>query len=184
MIPQCMKRIESLLYLAPIFLTLAACSGGTKHALKQSPTPAPQVARREQTPTPTLEAAPKIGIIRETKFFHDCGTSLQLPEDYKSHKDKYVFDADLGEYCRMNIDGHDVDLKMTGSNDPARELKVGDRYSETYTSDGLKARIDYVVTGVCDPNDESCEVTYLDATITVERNGNKQQIKARGLFGC
>jgi len=107
-----------------------------------------------------------------------------LPEDYKSHNDKYVFDADLGEFCRMNIDGHDVDLKMTGGAGMDRELKVGDRYSETYTGDGLKARIDYVVTGVCAPNDESCEVINLDATITVERNGSKQQIKASGLLGC
>jgi len=88
----------------------------------------------------------------------------------------------------MNIDGHDVDLKITGSagmdRDMDRELKVGDRYSETYTGDGLKTRIDYVVTGVCAPNDESCEVINLDATITVERNGSKQQIKASGLLGC
>jgi hypothetical protein len=179
-----MKKSKSLLYSAPIFLTLAACSGGTKHVLNQSPTQTPQVARNESSPTPTPEAAPKIGIIQETKYFHDCGTSLQLPEDYKSHKDKYVFDADLGEFCRLNIDGRDVDLKMRNSAGMNRELKVGDRYNETYGGDDLKARVDYVVTGVCDSNDESCEVTYIDATITVERHGSKQQIKARGLFGC
>jgi len=179
-----MKRNASLLYFAVILFTLAACSGGTKLASKPSPTPSPQVARKEQSLTSTPESAPKIGIIQETKFFHDCGTSLMLPEDYKSHNDKYVFDADLGEFCRMNIDGHDVDLKMTGGAGMDRELKVGDRYSETYTGDGLKARIDYVVTGVCAPNDESCEVINLDATITVERNGSKQQIKASGLLGC
>jgi len=175
-----MKRSESLLSLTAIFLTLVACSDGTKLALKQSPTPAPQVARNEQSPTP----APKVGVIRDPKFRDECGVSLQLSEDYKSQNEKYIFTGDLGEIGQMNIDGHDVDLKLVDSDEPDRELKVGEHFSETYAGDGLKARIDYVVTGVCDPKDEACEVINLDATVIVERNGSKQQIKTSGLLGC
>ncbi|HEU0177151.1 MAG TPA: hypothetical protein VFV58_23045 [Blastocatellia bacterium] len=166
-----MKRNESLLSMAPIFLTLVACSSGTKPALNQSPTPA-------------LAAAPKIGIIRDPKFRDECGVYLQLPEDNKSQNGKYIFTRDLGEIGQMNMDGHDVDLKLVDSDEPDRELKVGDHFSETYAGDGLKARIDYVVTGVCDPKDEACEVINIDATVIVERNGSKRQIKTSGLLGC
>jgi hypothetical protein len=184
MIPQYVKRNESLLYLAPIFLTLAACSGGTKPVLKQSPTPAPQVARKELSPTPTLEAAPKIGLIQDPKFHEDCGYSLQLPEDYKSHNEKYIFDADLEDSGRMNIDGRDVDLRLVDNDEPNRKLKVGENFSKTYAGGNLNVRIDYVVAEVCDPNDEGCEVTRYLATITIDRNGVKQKVKARGLGGC
>jgi len=179
-----MKRSEPLLYFAAIFLNLAACSGGTKPTVKQSPTPAPEAARNEQSPTPTLGAAPKVGVIQDPKLHDECGLYLQLPEDDKSRNEKYIFEGDLGELGQMNIDGHDVDLKLVDSDEPDRELKVGDHFSETYAGDGLKARIDYVVTGVCDPKDEACEVINLDATIIVERNGSKQQIKTSGSLGC
>ena len=180
-----MKRNDSLLYLAPIFLTLSACSGATRPASKQSPTPAPEAARKAQSPTPAPEAAPKIGVIRNPKFVGDCGYFLQASEDYKSHNEKYIFDGDLEESGQMNIDGRDVDLKMVDSDEPDRELKVGEHFSKTYTGGNLNVRIDFVVAGLCDPKDEGCEVIYYcDATITVDRNGAKQQVKARGLGGC
>jgi hypothetical protein len=179
-----MKKSKPLLYLAPISFMLAACSGGTKPALQQAPSPPLRVARKEQSPTPMPEAALKIGVIQDPKFRDDCGLSLQLAEDYKSQNEKYIFDRDLREIGQMNIDGHDVDLNLVDSGEPDRELKVGDHFSETYASDGLKARIDYVITGVCDPKDEACEVINLDAIIIVERNGSKQQIKTSGLLGC
>jgi hypothetical protein len=179
-----MKRSEPLLYFAAIFLNLAACSGGTKPTVKQSPTPAPEAARNEQSPTPTLGAAPKVGVIQDPKLHDECGLYLQLPEDDKSHNEKYIFEGDLGELGQMNIDGHDVDLKLVDSDEPDRELKVGDHFSQRYAGDSLRARIDYVVTGVCDPKDEACEVIDLDATIIVERNGSKQQIKTSGSLGC
>jgi hypothetical protein len=180
-----MKRNESLLYLAPTFLTLVACSSGTKPALKQSPTPAPEAARKEQSPTQAPEAAPKIGIIRDPKFRDECGFYLQLAEDYKSHNEKYIFDGDLEESGQMNIDGRDVDLKIVDSDEPDRELRVGEHFSKTYTGGNLNVWIDFVVAGLCDPKDEGCEVIYYcDATITLDRNGAKQQVKTRGLGGC
>jgi hypothetical protein len=171
MIMQVMIRSVALQSLAPVLATLAACSGGTKPTLKQSPTPQDVVA-------------PKIGIIQSPKFRDECGVSLQLPDDYKGQNEKYIFNGDLAENGQINIDGRDVDLMRAESDEPERELKVGDHFSETYTGDGLKAHIDYVVTGVCDPTDEACEVINLDATITVERNGVKQQVKTSGLLGC
>src|SRR5262245_7703072 len=166
-----MKRNMSLLSLASVLMTLVACSSGTKPDSNQTPA-APEVV------------APKVGIIQVPKFRIECGVSLQLPEDYKSRNGKYVFNGDLAESGQMNIDGRDVDLMMVESDEPDRELKVGDRFRETFARDGLKAHIDYVVTGICDPKDEACEVINFDATITVERNGAKQQIKTSGLLGC
>jgi hypothetical protein len=74
---------------------------------------------------------------------------------------------------------------MVESDEPDRELKVGEHFSKTYTGGKLNVRIDFVVAGLCDPKDEGCEVIYYcDATITVDRNGAKQQVKTRGLGGC
>jgi hypothetical protein len=181
-----LKRNERLLYLAPMFLALSSCSGGTKPALKQSPTPSPEVAQNKQSPTPTStpEAAPKIGVIQNPKFRDDCGIYFQLAEDYKSHNEKYIFDGDLGGAGLMNIDGRDVELKMVDSDQPNREMKVGERFSKTYVGGNLNIRVDYVVVEVCDPNDEGCEVTRYNATITIDRNGAKGQVKVRGLGGC
>jgi hypothetical protein len=165
-----MKRSESLLYLAPIFLALSACSGGTKPALKQSPTPA-------------QESGPKIGVIRESKI-DGCGVALQLSEDYESKSGKYIFRGNLAEDAQMNIDGHDVDLKFVGSLKPNNELKVGDTFLETYAGEGLNVRIDYVVTKTCDPGDEGCEVTHYRATINVDHNGVRQQVETLGSGGC
>jgi hypothetical protein len=36
----------------------------------------------------------------------------------------------------------------------------GDRSWGTYVAGDVKARIDWTVTRVCDPKDESCELTY------------------------
>jgi len=166
-----MKRSVALLSLAPVLMTLVACSSGTKPALNQAPTSSEVIT-------------PKIGIIQVPKFRIECGVSLQLPEDYKSRNGKYVFNGDLAESGQMNIDGRDVDLMMVDSNEPNRELKVGDHFRETFAGDDLKAHIDYVVTGICDPKDEDCEVINFDATITVERHGGKQQVKTSGLLGC
>ena len=166
-----MKRKVAWLSFPSVLMMLVACSSGAKPASTQTPA-SPEVV------------TPKIGIIHVPKFRIECGVALQLPEDYKGQNKKYVFDGDLAEGGQMNIDGRDVDLMMVDSDEPERELKVGDRFTETYAGDGLNAQIEYVVTGICDPTDESCEVINFDATITVERNGAKQQVKTSGLLGC
>jgi hypothetical protein len=181
-----MRRIDSLLYLAPIFLTLSACSGGTKPALKQSPTPSPEVTQNKQSPTPTPDNAPKIGVIREWKF-DGCILALRLPEDYESNSNKYIFyGEDSTDEAQMNIDGRDVDLKLVSSDVGKRKWKVGDRFSETYAGKNLKARIDYVVTEPCDPVavEEGCETSKCNATITVDRNGAERQVKTIGSCRC
>jgi hypothetical protein len=182
-----MKRNERLLYLAPIFLVLSACSGGAKPAAEQALTSKPEAAQNKPaltpTPTPTPDAAPKIGVIREPNFM-GCSVTLQLPKDYESGNEKYIFGGELAEDAQMNIDGRDVNLKLHGRGEANDSTEVGDRFTEIYEGENLKVVIDYVQTKKCEPGDVDCEATHYSATITVERNGVKQQIKTMGTRGC
>ena len=59
----------------------------------------------------------------------------------------------------------------------------GDRSWETYVAGDVKARIDWTVTLVCDPKDESCELTYYKAALTITRKTQRAIVKAVGLCG-
>jgi hypothetical protein len=159
-----MGRSVVLLSLAPVLITLAACSGAAKSAFKQ--------ALRSST-----DAPPKIGVFQDLKY-HGCSLTLQLPEDDESHKERYIFEADLEGNGHMNIDGRDVDLKLVSEAKAGFEAKVGDRFSETYSGGNLSVRIDYVV------KEKGYEGWRYSATITVDRNGAKAQVKTAGGAGC
>lgn len=61
-----------------------------------------------------------------------------------------------------------------------RAPKVGDREWAIYAVGEVRVRVDYLVTKVCDPKDESCEVTYYKATLTVTRKSQRTAIKTSG----
>jgi hypothetical protein len=148
-----------------------------------------QPAAGRPTAMPTKEPEPlKIGVIKEP-YVDGCGCYFQLPEDSEKRVAGYVFLVDIVEAqgtAQMNIDGKDVILKLVKSNEKVglKETKVGSTHSEFYKSGEVEVGIEYVVTGVCEPEDESCESTAYSATITVTRNGVYQKIKASGSCGC
>jgi hypothetical protein len=159
-----MRRRIGLPRLVLVLITLAACSGGPKFALKKES-------------TPSTVAPPKISAIQFPKY-DGCSLTLMLPEDDKSHNNRFIFNGDMGENGQMNIDSHDVDLKLVKSDKPDSKAKVGDRFSETYSGENLSVRIDYVVKA------KGYEGKSYGATITVERNGAKAQVKTVGVAGC
>jgi hypothetical protein len=125
----------------------------------------------------------RIGVVRSRKLVDGAGCSLQLPADYKKHNERYILLSDSENNAVMNIDGKDTNLKLVSQGEPKGDLKRGDRFTSYYGTKGTKVQVDFLVTRVCDPNDESCEVTYYDATITVSRGINKQGLKVKGLCG-
>jgi hypothetical protein len=83
----------------------------------------------------------------------------------------------------MNIDGRNVELTVL-RDEENKGVRVGYRFFQTYGSSNLRVRIDYIVTRICDPNDEGCEVTWYEATITVTRKGSSRRTGVLGVCGC
>ena len=133
-------------------------------------------------------AAPplKIANLKDSSVIDGCGCYLQFPAEGQKRFEKYVFMADIDEKeAWMNIEGRDVKLRLVDSiRDANRRVKVGDRSSRTYRAGDITVRVAYVVTRVCKPDDESCESTDYDATISVTKGDRRGQVKARGSCGC
>ena len=91
----------------------------------------------------------------------------------------------MDEPAYINLDGKDLKLEEveSGGSEAVPE-KVGDRSWEAHVAGDVKVRIDRTVTKVCDPKDESCEVTYYKAVMTITRKTQKAIVKTIGLCGC
>jgi len=61
---------------------------------------------------------------------------------------------------------------------------LGSRYSETYVWKDVTIGIDFQITSVCSKNDEDCEGTDLDATLTAKRGAQVQTLSLAGYSGC
>lgn len=81
----------------------------------------------------------------------------------------------------MNIEGKDTKLRRVKTTEPQGALKQGHRLQKTYIAPRTKVQIDYVVDSVC-TQDQECEVTGYDASITVTRNQRKQIVGSCGCF--
>jgi hypothetical protein len=96
---------------------------------------------------------------------------------------KYVFASDYQEHAAMNIDGCDVMLKLVNSQELKSGFNVGDHSSVRYHGDTFDVEVIYTVTGVCKPDDEQCEVTDYNATITVTSGSAHRSLAAHGICG-
>jgi len=156
--------------LARIVFTLLIITAFSSQALAQTST--------TTSPGPQL----KIGYLEVG--IGGCGCSLVLNlADIR--KGRYVFIQDEGEPAYINLDGKDLKLEEidSGGSEAVPE-KVGDRSWVAYVAGDVKVRIDRTVTHICDPKDESCEVTYYKAILTVSRKTQKTTIRMIGLCGC
>jgi len=102
--------------------------------------------------------------------------------------ERYVFSSSIDDEktAWMNIGGRDVKLTLEreiGLKGKEAE-RVGSRSSATYASGDIQVSGTYVVTQVCDPNDESCESTQYDVTFVVRKGRKSQVVKAVGSCGC
>jgi hypothetical protein len=161
--------------LVVIFLSVAAIPA---LAQRSPPTPA------AESPLQKGAEPPRIGFIQPSSPPETCGWFLQFPTDYRKHNDRYVFRRYVDGPGEMNIDGRNVQLTMLRDEENKGAVSVGDRFFQTYGSSNLRVRIDYIVTRICDPKDEGCEVTWYSATITVTRRGSSRRAGVLGVCGC
>ena len=135
------------------------------------------------SPNQNSPAPLKIGIVSNRDSFDGPGCSLQLPANYRKHNQRYTLLSDSEDNAVMNFDGKDMNLRLVCHREPRGPSKKGDRSNWTYSRRGITVRVDFVVTGLCPPNDEGCEVIYYDAAITVTRGTNKQLVMVKGVCG-
>lgn len=132
---------------------------------------------------PVEQKPPQIGAIKKM-LVKGCGCSLQSNSDYEKRRQQFLFLSDSGDIVQMNIDGEDIRLKLVKGMKGKGKPRVGNHHSETYIAGQTTVTIDWTVSEVCDPQDESCEVTFYTAVITVNRGGQIEKVKARGMCGC
>ena len=126
-----------------------------------------------------------IGFIKHTGIVEGCGTcALHLRSDSEYHLERLIFYRDDDDQAWINVDGQDIRLKLESSMEDEGEEKVGKQSTYHYLAQDLRVRVDYTITRLCDPDDEACEVTWYDATITVIKDQRKQMVKVTGTCGC
>ena len=126
---------------------------------------------------------PTIAFVQNGADFDGTGCSLWLNND-RLFKDKTrIFLRDLGDRAVMNIGGSDKALMLVESFGVKDELKKGSRSTYRYRGDAVEVVVRYVVTGLCAPNDESCEVVNYDAVVTVITRSGKRTLRAHGICG-
>jgi hypothetical protein len=134
---------------------------------------------------PKVGRASLVGVVRGSTEVESCGCYLRLPSE-SARSNRYVFYNDFdNESVLMNINGRNVKLKLIKSTQPtSRSLKLKERFSEWYISGKIKVRLDFITTGVCDPNDEGCESVFFKTNITATDGTHRQIVKTVGGCGC
>ena len=130
-----------------------------------------------------VKASALIGTIDETLA---CGTGFRTDPKVEGPLPPWVFLEHLDEAPKMKIEGKVVELKLTSTNEPGRDLRKNDRFTRIYEAGEIKVIMKLRVTSVCPANDpsESCEHTDVEAKITVTRGDRTQSIMAYGGWGC
>jgi len=123
--------------------------------------------------------------IKDESVFEGCGCYFSYPSESRKRFPKYVFASSFDEKTGWaNIDGRDVRLRLTSSTRPKGREKIGSRLTRTYEAAGIKVSVAYITTRLCKPNDENCESTDYDATVTVTKGDRKQTVTLKGGCGC
>lgn len=124
-----------------------------------------------------------IGFIRNSTDFDGAGCTL-WPRTYQKYTDgRDLFRSDFDGRAVMNIDGRDRLLKLAASSEPKGRLRVGSRSTYRYRGDGVTVNVSYIVTGICKPEDESCEITNFDAVVTVTTRSGVRRLEVHGICG-
>lgn len=138
----------------------------------------------------SAQSASKRGLVTNLKnnaVADGCGCYFRFRATL-ANADRYIFYSSIDDdkTAWMNIGGRDVKLTLereVGLKGKEEE-RVGSRSSATYAFGDIRVSGTYIVTRVCDPNDEDCESTQYDVTFVVKKGRRAQVVKAVGSCGC
>jgi hypothetical protein len=94
-----------------------------------------------------------------------------------------VFRSDFDGRAVINLNGRDTLLKLVSSTTPKRESKKGDRSIARYRGEGVEVIVHYLITGLCAPDDEKCEVIDYEAVMEVSTPSGRRSVMAHGICG-
>ena len=151
------ERMEMILYLIVPWLTLLFLGAGRPSADIQ------------------------IGPLKNHAVVEGCGCYFSRTGD---ETNRLILAVGVLDTAWMNLNGADTWLVITKSTKGEGAEKAGDMYSEFYRGGGYDVRVDYTVTYVCPPTDESCEFTGMNALITVRRGPSQGHAALTGSCGC
>ena len=121
----------------------------------------------------------RLGYVDEGSFGCGCSMSRNASE---ARKLKFILVTPMDDATYIQLNDKRLTLRLVAESKRRRRERVGDRSWETYSDGDVTVRVDYVVTRVCGPREEGCEVTNYRATMTVSRG--KQRIVVKGIADC
>ncbi len=131
--------------------------------------------------TSSLQSSLKLGYVKNGDI--GCGCSFARNKVDLQNR-RYLYIQGMDEPAYININGKNIKLHHFAPSDEQVREKIGQRSWGKFTAGDIKIRLEKIVTKVCDPNDEDCEVTNYKATMTVTRKAQKITVKLIGLCGC
>jgi hypothetical protein len=141
------------------------------------------VSARELKP----KAKPGPTLIGNLKQLRNYGCDCKLQTLKAASRDlgrNYVLQSDLGATLAwMNIDGKDIRLKLSYASSATNGVLLGSRSYKKFSARGISVLIRYVVNAVCAEENPDCDEVGHLATISVNKNGRRQTIKATGMCG-
>lgn len=127
-----------------------------------------------------------VGILAMSSSADGCGCyfSFNKADDRARRLIFFASHEDSGNDAWMNIDGSDTRLSLVRETKPKGGIKVGSRFTSRYASGDVTVDMVRVVTWVCPPRDEGCEIAKYSTTFTVRKGGRTQIVRAVGSCGC
>ena len=125
-----------------------------------------------------------VGNLKGTNY-SGCGCSSQtLAEAKNPRSEKIVFWSEDGKTAIFNISGKDTVFKLVKRGKLAARERVGSRHDDEFAANGITIKVDYLTTRMCLKNEEDCEATFYDVTITAVKGNLKTIVKTKGSCGC
>ena len=126
----------------------------------------------------------KLGFV---STFKDSGDSIWLANSQKKDRINNKAIARLGDVDgglgKININGRDIELKSIKCFSPDRNYKVGRGGYEIWKGKGVTARLDYIWTWLCPPENDNCEIYRYKGILDVKYKGFQRKVKVIGVGG-
>ena len=119
------------------------------------------------------------------KSFDDNGDSIWLVNTKKKDRTESKAIVILGNTGtgKVNINGRDIELKMTKDNLPDKNFKVSRGGYQIWKGKDITIRLDYIFTWLCPPKDEQCEVYYYKGILDINYDGKRRKVNIVGFGG-
>ena len=128
-----------------------------------------------------------IGTLNDAEVVDGCSCYLEARQKSQNPASiRFILSAELDEKeAHIKLDGKNIKLNLAHKIDYKGKPRVGKKSSRKYAAGKVIVFVEYVVTSVCDPKDESCEFTGHSGTLTVVKDSRIQKMtKLTGGCGC